>query len=82
VGGCDGFVTRARISGEESRHLSTDPPNCSRQHLESIEATRRESMREERGRAGLSVSVSVYRDVLAVKDEGGAPSPPAAVFDP
>jgi hypothetical protein len=42
----------------------------------------REFTREERRRAGLPVGASVYRGVLAVKDEGGAPSPPAAVFDP
>jgi hypothetical protein len=39
-------------------------------------------MKEERKRAGLPVSVSVYRAVLAVKDEGGDTLAAHAVFDP
>ncbi len=39
-------------------------------------------MREEGKRAGLPVSASVYRAVLAVKDEGGDALAAHAVFDP
>ena len=38
-----------------------------------------ENVKEE---GGNSLSASAYHAVLAVKDERGARSPPAAVFDP
>jgi hypothetical protein len=37
---------------------------------------------KQRGRAGLPVNGSVYRAVLAVKDEGGDALAADAVFDP
>jgi len=41
-----------------------------------------EPMREERKRGGITLSASVYRAVLAVKDERGDALAAHAVFDP